>query len=163
MRYSKLDFCSVVDGPGIRVSLFVSGCRLACPGCFNKAAQDFAYGQEFTSETIADILTSLDNEHIAGLSILGGEPFDPKNVQCVSNLVTVVREWLPSKSIWIWSGYTHEKLEARKCRHTQMLINNIDVLVDGPFVESLKDPTLQWRGSGNQRVLFLQDETNPNF
>ena len=92
MHFSKIEKCDVVNGPGIRISLFVSGCRLNCPGCFNKAAQDFAYGQEFTNDTITDILTSLDNEHIAGLSILGGEPFDPKNVQCVSNLVTAVRE-----------------------------------------------------------------------
>lgn len=153
MNYSKIDSCSITDGPGIRVSLFVSGCRIGCKGCFNKVAQDFKFGEEFTDETMANILSHLNNDYVSGLTVLGGEPMDVKNVDEVSNIVSIVKKMFPDKNIWLYSGYLLEQLLDRKCILTEYVLKNIDVLVDGPFVEYLKDPSLRFRGSSNQRIL----------
>lgn len=154
MYYSKIEYCDCSNGVGARVTLFVSGCRIGCKGCFNKAAQNFKFGQEFTQEIINKILDSIDNEYVAGLSILGGEPFDTKNVCTVYELVRQFRQRFGNtKNIWCWTGYLLEDLQARDDLATQHLLAQIDVLVDGPFAETLKDPALVWRGSSNQRVL----------
>lgn len=162
MNYSKLEHCSVVNGPGIRTTIFVSGCRLNCPGCFNKVAQSFKAGQEFTQETIDNILESIDNEYVSGLSILGGEPFDVLNIPDVWELVIQFRsKFGNTKNLWMWTGYLIEDLQARGCEKTTDILLLTDVLVDGPFVETLKDPSLAWRGSSNQRVIPLRSVNGP--
>lgn len=151
MNYSKIEKADLVNGPGIRVSLFVSGCTLACPGCFNREAQNFKFGQEYTRETEDCIVELLRNDWIQGLSILGGEPFHEKNLPHVLALVRRVAQEFPFKDIYIWSGY---KLNELKSRHEAIeLLGLIDVLVDGRFEEDKKDLNLQWRGSSNQRIL----------
>lgn len=154
MNYSKLEKADLVNGPGVRVSLFVSGCRLNCSGCFNKVAQDFKAGQEFTQKTIDEILALCENEFISGLSILGGEPLDEKNIKSVVELLGAFREKFGyAKTVWLWSGFTLEELRARGSYFVDVVLEDVDVLVDGRFVEALKDPALSHRGSSNQRVL----------
>lgn len=157
MNYSKIEFADTQNGAGIRTTLFVSGCRLNCKGCFNKVAQDFRFGQEFTKEAVDELLTSIDNEYVKGLSLLGGECFDPKNIPTISSLVSQFRQCFGNtKDIWCWTGYTLEQLQERLCPSTKYLLSEIDVLIDGPFVEELKDLSLKWRGSRNQRVIYLK-------
>ena len=154
MFYSKLDKCDTANGDGVRVSLFVSGCSINCPGCFNKPAQNFKFGQEFTPDVLNCILKACDNPYTACLSVLGGEPFHIRNVATVADSIMAFRQKFGNtKTIWCWTGYTLEQLQERKDAATFYVLANIDVLVDGPFVESLKDPSLDWRGSRNQRVL----------
>lgn len=150
MNYGTIKHLDIANGPGCRVSLFVSGCRNHCKGCFQPETWDFGYGQEFTSETLQELLRLLDDPHVAGLSILGGDPFEPENQQCVYDICRAVRERFGnSKTIWVWTGYYWEDL----CDSPVM--KYIDVLVDGPFIEELRDLTLFYRGSGNQRVIDI--------
>lgn len=150
MNYGAIKNLDIANGPGVRVSLFVSGCRNNCPGCFNKEAQDFNYGQKFTNETWLEIKEMLDNPNVAGLSILGGDPFEPENIGTVEALCQMTRIYFPDKSIWVWTGYRFEDLA-----HLDIM-KYIDVLVDGRFVERLKDLRLAYRGSSNQRVIDVQ-------
>lgn len=150
MNYGAIKNLDIANGPGVRVSLFVSGCRNNCPGCFNKEAQDFNYGQKFTNETWLEIREMLSNPNVAGLSILGGDPFEPENIAVVETICQMTRIYHPDKTIWVWTGYCYEKLA-----HLDIM-KNIDVLVDGRFVERLKDLRLAYRGSSNQRVIDVQ-------
>ena len=150
MNYGAIKNLDIANGPGIRVSLFVSGCRNNCPGCFNKEAQDFNYGQKFTNETWLEIKEMLDNPNVAGLSILGGDPFEPENIATVETLCQMTRIYHPDKTIWVWTGYRYEDMA-----HLSIM-KNIDVLVDGRFVERLNDLRLAYRGSSNQRVIDVQ-------
>ncbi len=155
MHYSKIDKCSLVDGVGIRTTLFVSGCTHNCPSCHNHEAQNFRFGRGFTQDTIKEILQECSNEYCAGLSLSGGDPLHPKNVPDVLELVQEFREVFgDGKNVWCWTGYTLEHLQARKDWVTSLLLSSIDVLVDGPFIEALKDPSLKFRGSSNQRILY---------
>jgi anaerobic ribonucleoside-triphosphate reductase activating protein len=130
----------------------VSGCRNRCKGCFQPETWDFRYGKEFTFETLAEIRDLLDNDNIDGLSILGGDPFEPENLEMVEIICEFVRHWFGrSKSIWIWTGYEWEDLKELK------IMRYIDVLVDGPFMQELKDLRLSYRGSSNQRVIDIQE------
>ena len=151
MHYSGIIPADVANGPGVRVSLFVSGCRRGCKGCFNQEAWDFNYGKEFTYETISEIDRLLDNPNIAGLSILGGDPFEPENQEAVEDLCAYVRKYFPGKSIWAWTGFLYEDV-----KNTE-LIKYIDILVDGPFVQELKDLRLKYRGSSNQRIINVRE------
>ena len=156
MNYATIKWADVANGPGVRVSLFVSGCTHHCPGCFNEEAQDFAYGQPFTKAEEDKILAALSPAHIKGLSLLGGEPFEPDNQRGLLPLLRRVKEKYPDKEIWCYSGYTLEELwgESRaRCGATDELLSLMDVLVDGPFVEEKKDLHLRFRGSSNQRIL----------
>ena len=160
MFYGALRHCDVANGEGCRVSLFVSGCRNNCPGCFNKEAQDFHYGQPFTEETLDEIIEALKPEHISGLTILGGEPMDEINQWTVLAIVQKVREMFGwSKTIWIFTGYVLDKDLIQDGRAhtacTHNILDQIDVLVDGPFIQELKDISLQFRGSSNQRIIHL--------
>lgn len=158
MHYSKIEYCDVVNGQGARTTLFVSGCTHCCSGCHNKSTWNFKAGQEFTQETIDKILNSIDNDYVSGLTLSGGDPLNPKNLADVWELVIQFRyKFGNTKSIWCWTGYVLEDLQARNCQQTNDILLSIDVLVDGPFVESLKDPSLVWRGSSNQRVIPLRD------
>ena len=150
LRYASVKFPDIANGPGIRVSLFVSGCRMRCPGCFNEEAQSFDYGQEYTEETHDYILKLLDNPHVSGLSILGGEPFETENIEDVMRLCMDVKEAYSEKDIWLWTGREWEDIAWHPT------VKYIDVLVDGPFVQAQKDLSLYFRGSSNQRVINVK-------
>lgn len=151
MNYAAIKCPDIANGPGCRVSLFVSGCRRRCKGCFNSEAWDFNYGQKTTLGTSYELLELLDKDYIAGLSILGGDPLEPENRSCVECICEDVRlgfGW--SKTIWLWTGYLWEEIQ------DWTGLELIDVLVDGPFVEELKDLRLPYCGSTNQRVIDVQ-------
>ena len=154
MNYADIRPIDVANGPGIRVSLFVSGCTHACPGCFNPEAWDFGYGLPFTRQEEDAVLTHLARPYVKGLSLLGGEPLHPANQASVLALVRRVREAYPDKDIWCYTGYLYEDLAAGKVGdHGRELLEGLDVLVDGPFVEAQKDLSLRFRGSANQRII----------
>lgn len=150
MYYGKINKTDIANGTGVRVSLFVSGCSHKCKGCFNREAWNYDYGEPFTYKTIAEILEALAPDHIAGLTILGGEPMDPENINTVAWLVLEARRKYPNKSIWIYTGYTWDMVKR------DLVTDLIDVLVDGPFIEAQKDITLKFRGSKNQRIIDVQ-------
>lgn len=157
MNYAEIKNCDIANGPGVRVSLFVSGCTHHCPGCFNQVAWDFDYGKPFTQETIDQILTMLKPGYIKGLTLLGGEPFEPQNQPAVVELLRQIKAKYPEKSIWAFSGYLFDRdilagrLGPREI--TREYLGYLDVLVDGPFVESRKNLGLRFRGSENQRII----------
>ncbi len=154
MNYADIKKVDVANGPGVRVSLFVSGCTHRCEECFNPETWDFSYGSPFGEEEIEKILALLAPDHIRGLSLLGGEPFEPDNQSAVLELVRRVRKELPGKSIWCYSGYLFEELADGKVgEHSRELLKGLDVLVDGPFVLAKKDLGLRFRGSSNQRII----------
>ena len=157
MNYAEIKNCDIANGPGVRVSLFVSGCTHHCPGCFNAEAWDFDYGQPFTQQTIDQILELLKPGYIRGLTLLGGEPFEPENQGAVVELLRQIKEKYPEKSIWAFSGYLFDRdiLSGRlgPWEITREFLSYLDVLVDGPFVEAEKDLNLRFRGSANQRIL----------
>lgn len=167
MNYAKIKNCDVANGPGVRVTLFVSGCRHHCKNCFNKEAWDFEYGEKFTNLTREAILELLKPDYITGLSVLGGEPFEPENIVQVGILVHEVRERYPNKSIWVYTGGLYENINTKtfykECENAFMteagkriVFENIDVLVDGPFIEEKKDLMLKFRGSSNQRLIDMK-------
>ena len=157
MNYATIKNCDIANGPGVRVSLFVSGCTHRCKGCFNEMAWDFDYGQPFTQDTIQDILKMLSADYVKGITLLGGEPFEPENQPAILELLRQVKKQYPAKSVWAFSGYLFDKdiLSGRlgPWKITEEYLSYVDVLVDGPFVESLKDLTLRFRGSSNQRII----------
>lgn len=157
MNYATIKNCDIANGPGVRVSLFVSGCTHRCKGCFNEVAWDFHYGEPFTEDTIELILDMLAPAHIRGLTLLGGEPFEPQNQPAVLELLRKVKEKYPQKSIWAFSGYLFDKdiLSGRlgPWEITREYLSYLDVLVDGPFVEAKKNLSLRFRGSENQRLI----------
>jgi len=146
---------SMVDGEGVRCSLYVSGCLFACPGCFNLAAQSFRYGEPYTRELEEQILADLGQSYVQGLSLLGGEPF--QNPAMCLDLVERVRDELPGKDVWAWTGYTFDWLRKKGSWDQLRLLEQVDVLVDGPFRQDLKDLTLAFRGSSNQRILDIPE------
>lgn len=160
MNYAAIKNCDIANGPGVRVSLFVSGCTHRCPGCFNEVAWDFDYGEAFTQETIDDIISLLKPAYVRGLTLLGGEPFEPQNQGPIVELLRQVKEQCPGKSIWAFSGYLFDQdiLSGRlgDWETTREYLSHLDVLVDGPFVESKKNLSLRFRGSENQRLIDVQ-------
>ena len=154
MHYATIKNCDIANGPGVRVSLFVSGCTHRCPGCFNEIAWDFNYGEPFTEEVMDSILDMLRPSYIRGLTLLGGEPFEPQNQAAVVELLRRIKKELPEKSIWAFSGYLFDKdiLSGRLGDCTEYL-SYLDVLVDGPFVQAKKNLSLRFRGSENQRLI----------
>jgi anaerobic ribonucleoside-triphosphate reductase activating protein len=154
MNYATIKNCDIANGPGVRVSLFVSGCTHRCPGCFNEIAWDFDYGEPFSQETIESILTMLKPDYIQGLTLLGGEPFEPQNQGAVVDLLRQVKNAYPQKSIWAFSGYLFEKdILSGRLGDTAEYLSFLDVLVDGPFIETKKNLSLRFRGSENQRLI----------
>lgn len=160
MNYGEIKKCDIANGEGVRVSLFVSGCTHHCPGCFNQATWDFDYGKEYTQETEQEILEALAPEYINGLSLLGGEPFEPSNQEVLVRLLRKVKEQYPQKDVWCYTGYLFDRdllEESRaRCAYTDEMLSMIDVLVDGRFVEKLKDIRLAFRGSSNQRIIDVK-------
>ncbi len=159
MHYGEIKNCDIANGIGVRVTLFVSGCTNRCEGCFQPETWDFGYGQPFTKETEDEIIKLLAPDYIDGLTLLGGEPFEPSNQAALLPFVRRVREAYPNKTIWAFTGFTLEELnnESSRCRteNTCELLNNIDVLVDGRFVLALKNLSLRFRGSSNQRIIDM--------
>lgn len=157
MNYATIKNCDIANGPGVRVSLFVSGCSHRCPGCFNREAWDYDYGKPFTQETAEEILAMLAPAFIKGLTLLGGEPFDPRNQEAVVELLRQVKATYPHKSIWAFSGYLFDRdiLSGKlgDWEITKEYLSYLDVLVDGPFVEAKKNLSLRFRGSENQRLI----------
>jgi anaerobic ribonucleoside-triphosphate reductase activating protein len=154
MNYAEIKNCDIANGPGVRVTLFVSGCTHKCPGCFNEVAWDFDYGQPFTQETIDQILDLLRPSYIRGLTLLGGEPFEPQNQREVVELLRQIKKELPEKSIWAFSGYLFDKdILSGRLGDCSEYVSYLDVLVDGPFVEAKKNLSLRFRGSENQRLI----------
>ena len=160
MYYGEIKKCDIANGEGVRVSLFVSGCTHHCPGCFNQDTWDFHYGKEYTEETEREILDALSPEYITGLTLLGGEPFEPQNQKELVRLLRKVRAQYPSKTVWCYSGYLLDRellSESRaRCEYTDEMLSMIDVLVDGRFVEKQKDIRLVFRGSSNQRLIDVK-------
>jgi len=154
VNYADIKKVDVANGPGVRVSLFVSGCTHHCKECFNPETWDFGFGAPFGQEQVEKIVTLLDKSYIKGLSLLGGEPFESENQGAVLDLVLQVRERLPEKTIWCYSGYLFEQLAAGQVgEHSRALLEQLDVLVDGPFVLEKKELSLRFRGSANQRII----------
>ena len=154
MNYATIKNCDIANGPGVRVSLFVSGCTHRCKGCFNEVAWDFDYGEPFTQRTIDRIIEMLRPSYIRGLTLLGGEPFEPQNQEAVVTLLRQIKRELPEKSIWAFSGYLFDKdILSGRLGDTGEYLSYLDVLVDGPFVEAKKNLSLRFRGSENQRLI----------
>jgi len=157
MNYATIKWADVANGPGVRVSLFVSGCTHHCPGCFNAEAWDFGYGQPFTSAEEDKIVAALAPAHMKGLSLLGGEPFEPANQRALLPLLRRVKAAYPNKEIWCYSGYTLDgelwQDSRARCEVTDEMLSCIDILVDGRFVQEKKDLSLRFRGSSNQRII----------
>ena len=160
MNIAEIKPYDIANGEGVRVSLFVSGCRRHCKGCFNEIAWDFSYGKPFDDETKEKLLNFLAPNYIAGLTLLGGDPFEPENQRALFPFVEEVKRCFPQKDIWCYTGYTFEngtlKEPQVKTEVTEKLLSLLDVLVDGKFEENLKDIRLKFRGSSNQRVIDVQ-------
>ena len=160
MHYGELKKCDIANGTGVRVTLFVSGCTNHCPDCFQPQTWDFDYGKPFTDETKAAIFAELDKPFVNGLTVLGGEPFEPRNQRELLPLLREVREKYPDKTIWCFTGFRLDDELLRdgsypRCEATDGMLACINVLVDGRFVKELKDISLQFRGSRNQRVIDM--------
>ena len=158
MNYANIKYYDIANGPGVRTSVFVSGCRHHCPGCFNAVAWDFDYGQPFDKTVRNEVFASCQPDYIAGLSLLGGEPFEPENQRELLPFVRNFKALYPAKTVWCYSGYTWEQLTGKepspaRCEVTDELLALLDVLVDGRFVQAEHDISLRFRGSRNQRLL----------
>ena len=156
MRYSKIRKMDISNGPGVRVSIFIQGCTFNCKNCFNPETHSFDGGNEFTEETIERVLNLCSNENIVGLSILGGEPLHPKNIDGTTALAKCIKEKYPNKTIWVWTGFLFENLKDSE------VMKYIDVLIDGQYVDELHSPLLKWKGSANQRVIDVQKTLKEN-
>ena len=159
MYYGKIKKNDITNGPGLRTSIYVSGCRNKCSGCFNKETWDFCYGKEFTSATMDELITCSKPDYIKGITLLGGEPLEPENQECVLEIIKTFKSFYPHKDIWLFSGYMLDNQINKwisNLPYTKDIIKNIDVLVDGKFIESLKDMKLGFRGSSNQRIIDMK-------
>ena len=161
MNYADIKQYDIANGPGVRVSLFVSGCTHRCKNCFNKEAWDFSYGAPFTEETEERLISYLEKPYVKGLTLLGGEPFERENQNALVPFLRKVKERLPEKDIWAFSGYDFEKeitgYMLREWESTAELLSMIDVLVDGEFIEEQKSLNLRFKGSANQRTILVQE------
>ena len=157
MRYNLIRMMDISNGPGVRVSISMQGCEFRCENCFNPETWDFRGGKEFTDSTIKEILDYADKDHIEGLSILGGEPLHPKNIEGTARLAKAFKERYPNKNVWVWTGYLFEELSK-----DEEVFKYIDVLVDGKYVDELHDFNLKWRGSSNQRVIDIEKSLKAN-
>lgn len=161
MNYGKIKKSDIANGEGVRVSLFVSGCTHHCKGCFNTDTWDFNFGKTYTKETEDYIISLLKSPYISGFTLLGGEPFEPSNQRAILPLLKRIRLELPDKNVWCYTGYLFDnellKESRARCEVTDEMLSYIDVLVDGRFVESLKDISLAYRGSSNQRIIDVKE------
>ncbi len=157
MNYATIKNCDIANGPGVRVSLFVSGCTHHCKGCFNEVAWDFDFGEPFTQQTVDSIINMLAPDYVKGITLLGGEPFEPQNQPAVLDLLRQIKQIYPNKSVWAFSGYLFDKEilsgELGPWEITREYLSYVDVLVDGRFIIEKKDLSLRFRGSSNQRII----------
>lgn len=157
MNYATIKKNDIANGTGVRVSLFVSGCRHKCKNCFNSEAWDFGYGEKFTDETKKEIFDALNHDYIKGFSLLGGEPFEPENQEELLKLLKEIDEIFPEKDVWCYTGFSAEDLfSGNRNDIAKDMLKHIDVLVDGKFIEDLKDLSLIFRGSSNQRIIDVK-------
>ena len=162
MNYATIKWCDIANGEGVRISLFVSGCTHRCKNCFNEVAWDFSYGNPFDEDAQEKILKALEADYIAGISLLGGEPMEPQNQEALLPFVKKVKELHPNKTVWCYTGCVFDEKKGfltektKNTPHTKELISLMDVLVDGPYIEELKDIRLKFRGSSNQRVIDVK-------
>ena len=157
MRYNIIRKMDIANGPGVRTSIFMQGCHFHCKNCFNKETWDFEGGKEFNDNTINTVLDLCDKEYIKGLSILGGEPLHPKNIEATTELAKAFKKKYPNKNLWVWSGFRFDnELKDKE------VLKYIDVLVDGQYKDELHDFRLKWRGSSNQRVINVQESLKKN-
>ena len=157
MRYNLIRKMDISNGPGVRVSIFMQGCEFHCKNCFNPETWNFDGGKEFNNNTINEVLDLCNKDYIKGLSILGGEPMHPRNIEATTSLAKAFKEKYPNKNLWVWSGFLFDKdLKDKE------VLKYIDVLVDGQYKDELHDPTLNWRGSSNQRVIDVQESLKQN-
>lgn len=163
MNWAEIKTNDIANGEGVRTSLFVSGCRHHCKNCFNSITWDFGYGNLFTEETMEEIFDSVDHDWINGITLLGGEPFEPENQKVLVPFLVMFREKFPNKNVWCYTGFTFEKIlgttEPKSRAATDIskeMLSLIDVLVDGPFIEDLHSITLKFRGSSNQRIIDIK-------
>ena len=160
MNYAKIKWFDISNGPGVRVSLYVSGCRNHCKNCFNPETWDFCYGEPFTKEVEDSIIKGMTPDYIKGITLLGGDPFEPENAEVLAPFMERLRKKFPKKSFWCFTGYDYDAdlLTGKKgdINTVMRLLNCLDVLVDGKFVEELKDLNLRFRGSSNQRIIMVQ-------
>ena len=157
MRYNKVRKMDISNGPGVRVSIFMQGCAFNCKNCFNPETHDFKCGKEFSDETINRVLELCNNDNVEGLSILGGEPMHPINIDGTTRLAKAFKDKFPNKTIWAWSGFKFDTdLKGKE------VLNYLDVLVDGQYVDELRNPKLKWRGSENQRVIDVKKSLSNN-
>ena len=160
MNYADIKYVDVANGPGVRVSIFVSGCTHYCKGCFNQEAWDFNYGKPYTDETENEIIKYLSPKYIRGLSLLGGDPLEPSNMEALVPLLRRIKREMPEKDIWCYTGCVFETNVLGRLWNeygfTKDFMENIDILVDGPFVEELKNVNLRFRGSENQRIIDVK-------
>ena len=150
MRYNLIRKMDISNGPGVRVSVFMQGCAFHCKNCFNKETWDFNGGKEFNQDTINEVLDLCSQKHIKGLSILGGEPMHPNNIKRTIKLAKAFKDKYPDKTLWSWTGFLFDDICDKE------IFNYLDVLVDGQFIDELRDPRLKWRGSSNQRVIDVK-------
>ena len=160
MNYANIKYCDIANGPGVRISLFVSGCRHHCKNCFNQETWDFLFGKPFTVEVLNNLINNLKYDYIAGFSLLGGEPFEPENQKDLVKVLKTIKDVYPEKSIWCWTGWNLDKELAKGgskyTEYTDEMLSYIDVLVDGPFIEELKNVKLVFRCSSKQRIIDLK-------
>ena len=156
MRYNLIRKMDIANGPGVRVSIFMQGCSFHCKNCFNKETWDFEGGQEFTDDTINKVLELSNKPEVKGLSILGGEPMHPTNIEGTTKLAKAFKEKYPEKTIWTWTGFKYEDIKDKD------VFNYIDVLVDGQYKDELHNPILKWKGSSNQRVIDIKESKKEN-
>ena len=157
LRYNKIRKMDIANGPGVRVSIFMQGCTFNCKNCFNPETHDFNGGKEFNEKTIERVLELCDNDNIVGLSILGGEPMHPNNIEGTTTLAKAFKSKYPNKSLWAWTGFSFEKNIKDK-----EIAKYLDVLVDGQYMEELHNPKLKWKGSENQRVIDVKKSLQEN-
>lgn len=160
MYCANIKYFSASDGPGVRTAFLCSGCRLHCKGCHNPETHDFKYGQECTDELLDEMIEKSASNHVCGLSVYGGEPLDVDNQEGILHVIERWKEAFPDRTIWLWTGYTFDQLKKGAPQHTEFtnkILNMIDVLVEGPFIEAKKNVNLHFRGSENQRILSITD------
>lgn len=164
MRFMQIRPLDVSNGEGIRTTIFLSGCEHYCKGCFNQDYWDFNCGEYVDDTVINTLMSHLESSHIKGLSILGGEPMHPRNVEVTATLIASLRyHYKYTKDIWLWTGYTYGELKSRECTFTKYILSELDIMVDGKFEEENKDLTLKFRGSSNQRLIDMQVTRFANY
>ena len=164
MNYSGIIYNDIANGPGVRTSLFVSGCRNHCVGCFNQEQQNFSYGKEFTDDVANEIIKSIDNSFTSGISILGGDPMEPENAEGLNIFLQEIHNKFINKTVWMYTGYLYENLIQLDINdYRRKNLEFIDVLVDGPFILDLKNISLKFRGSSNQRIIDVKKSIKNNI